>query len=242
MQSKELLLLSNSRNPDSSYLAHALEAIQSVADRRRLVAFLPFAAVSVEWDAYTAAVKTALEPLGLEIMPLHRSGDPIRSVLEAELIMVGGGNTFQLLKECRARDLLAPVAKQVRNGVPYLGWSAGSNLACPTICTTNDMPIVHPGSFEALDLIGFQINPHYTDVVAPGYQGETRAERIQEFLLANPQAQVLGLPEGDWLQISGSAMNLAGPLPATLFLPGGISRKIEPGSIPFDTEQAKLGP
>ncbi len=237
----ELLLLSNSRNPDGNYLVHAMDAIRSVAGQRRLVAFLPFAAVAVDWDAYITAVKTALDPLGLEIMPLHRAADPIRSILEAELIMAGGGNTFQLLKESRARDLLEPIAARVRDGVPYVGWSAGSNLACPTICTTNDMPIVHPGSFAALGLIGFQINPHYNEVVVAGHQGETRAERIQEFLLANPQAQVLGLPEGDWLHLSGSAMKLAGPFPATLFLPGGISKKVQPGSVPFDTEKATLG-
>jgi len=114
-----------------------------------------------------------------------------------------------------------------------VGWSAGANLACPTICTTNDMPIVDPQGFAALGLVGFQINPHYTNALPPGHQGETRNERIAEYLTANAHATVLGLPEGDWVRVSGTAVTLHGPHPALVFRAGREPEDLAPGQPLF---------
>ncbi len=120
-------------------------------------------------------------------------------------MLVGGGNTFQLLAEMRSRGLLDADPRAVVADVPYAGWSAGANLACPTIRTTNDMPIVDPRGFDALDFVPYQINPHFTNVMPPGHQGETREQRLTEFVTANPAVPVLGLPEGDWLAAQGAS-------------------------------------
>lgn len=205
----ELLLLGSSRTP-AGYLTDYLAQIRALAGGVRRAAFLPFAAVRLPWEEYAGRVAQAT---GLEIRIAHGISD-----LEAsELIIVGGGNTFQLLKECRERRMLEVIRARVRNGCRYLGWSAGANLACPTIKTTNDMPIVDPGGFEALGLIAFQLNPHYVSVSLPGHHGETREERLEEFAHANPGLPVIGLPEGDWLRVSGESMALGGPHPAVWF-------------------------
>lgn len=207
----ELLLLSNSRTP-GGYLADYLPAIAQFAGERRKAVFVPYAAVSFSWDEYAARVRAALKDLSIEV--LRHEGQ----LEEAELVIVGGGNTFQLLRECRVRGLLGPIAARVRSGARYLGWSAGANLACPTIKTTNDMPVVDPGGLDALGLARFQVNPHYSNAHPPGHQGETRDERLAEFALCNPQLPVIGLPEGDWLRVSGTAVELCGPRDAVGFL------------------------
>lgn len=140
-----------------------------------------------------------------------------RDLGKTDLILVGGGNTFQLLKECRERGLLKAIRRRVRAGARYLGWSAGANLACPTIRSTNDMPIVDPGGLDALGLLPFQINAHYLSVALPGHHGETRDQRLAEFARVNPRLPVLGLPEGDWLRVCGRSVTLGGPHPAVWF-------------------------
>ena len=137
-----------------------------------------------------------------------------------------------LLRECRTRGLLEALREKVRAGTRYLGWSAGANLACPTIKTTNDMPIVDPGSLEALGLVGFQINPHYLSVALPGHHGETRDERLAEFARVNPKLPVLALPEGAWLRVAEFTVELRGPYPAVLFAGEKPVRKIMPGILP----------
>lgn len=214
----ELLLLSNSRSPDGSYLAHAIDLVRDLAGSRGKALFLPFAGVTDTWDAYTAKVQQALAPAGLSLTGAHTV--QAAGIGDYEIIVVGGGNTFRLLAEARRRGWLQAIRERVLAGVPYLGWSAGANLACPTICTTNDMPIVDPGGFEALNLIGLQINPHYTNALPAGHQGETRDQRLAEFMVLHPEVRVLGLPEGDWLRVSGSQARLGGPFPARL-LQGG---------------------
>ena len=154
----ELLLLSNSRSPDGSYLSHALGAISAIAGARRRALFLPFASVTVGWDDFTAKVQGAIAATGIALDPIHAAPDPLGAVAAAAMIFVVGGNTFNLLAECRRRGLLAPIASRVRAGTPYVGWSAGSVLACPTIGTTNNMPIVDPSGFAALGLVDFQVN------------------------------------------------------------------------------------
>ena len=229
----DLLLLSNSRMPDGGYLTHALGAIGGIAAGRRRALFVPFASVTVGWDEFTAKVQAALAETGIALAPVQAETDPAGAVTAAEMIFVGGGNTFNLLAECRRRGLLAPIAARVRAGAPYVGWSAGSILGCPTIRTTNDMPIVDPGGFAALGLVGFQINPHYTDVLPPDHQGETRRQRLAEFLAANRTATVVGLPEGDWLSVSDGETRLEGPHPAWLFRAGQEPAEIPPGNLLF---------
>lgn len=223
---KNLLLLSNSRTANGFLIDH-LPAIRALAGERRKAVFIPFAAVSISWDEFSARVREALAPAGFAVEQLRTAAD----LEKAELVMVGGGNTFQLLQQCRARGLLAPIAARVRAGMPYVGWSAGANLACPTIKTTNDMPIVDPGGLDALGLVPFQINPHYTNAHPPGHQGETREQRLAEFAIANPRLAVIGLPEGDWLRISGEAVELCGPRDAVLFLGAGAPSSVAPGPI-----------
>lgn len=222
-----LLLLSNSRSPDGGYLTHAGEAITEVAAGRKRAVFLPYAGVTVGWDDYLRKVQGVFGPLGIAVESVHQAADPAALVAQAEIIAVGGGNTFNLLKCCRELGLLPVIKRRVQEGAPYIGWSAGSNLASPTICTTNDMPIVDPGGFDALGLIAFQLNPHYTNALPDGHQGETRDQRIAEYLVANPAQRVLGLPEGDWLRVAGSQVSLHGPRPAQLFRAGQERQAVE---------------
>jgi dipeptidase E len=216
----DLLLLSSSRTP-AGYLTDYLPAIRELAAGARRAAFVPFAAVSMPWDEYRRRVAEAIGfPLDAEV------GD-------ADLVVVGGGNTFQLLRECRSRGLLATLRERVLQGkAKYLGWSAGANLACPTIRTTNDMPIVDPGGLEALGLIPFQVNPHYVNVVLPGHHGETRDERLREFARANPSLPAIGLPEGDWLRVTDSTVELRGPHPAMWFEGERPPRPVAAGRLP----------
>jgi dipeptidase E len=215
----ELLLLSSSRTP-AGYLIDYLPAIRAFAGAARRAFFIPFAAVSFPWDEYAEKVRGALAPLGITL--------DADSVGDAEMIIVGGGNTFQLLRECRTRGLLEAI-RSTKN-LRYLGWSAGANLACPTIKTTNDMPIVDPGGLEALGLIPFQLNPHYINVSLPGHHRETRDERLTEFARVNPRLPVLGLPEGDWLRVSGSKIELGGPHPGAWFEGETPPRPVLPGT------------
>jgi dipeptidase E len=223
-----LLLLSNSRNSGGAYLAHALEAFAALVGARRSAWFVPFAAVTVDWDDYTQTVQAALQPLGFTVTGAHHGSPPG----DHDVILVGGGNTFHLLRECRRRGLLVPMRALAMAGVPYAGWSAGSNLACPTLRTTNDMPIVDPGGFDALGLLSFQINPHFTNALPAGHQGETREQRLAEFVRANPEVDVLGLPEGDWLRVQGTAVTLCGPHPAVYMHDGEPLRPLPPGPLP----------
>ena len=203
----ELLLLSSSRTP-AGYFTDYLPEIRDFARGVKRAAFIPFAAVGLPWDRYRARVQKAT---GIAVDLVDRD------LGKADLIVVGGGNTFQLLKECRERGLLKAIRQRVRAGARYLGWSAGANLACPTIRTTNDMPIVDPGGLDALGLLPFQLNPHYFNVSIPGHHGETRDQRLAEFARVNPDLPVLGLPEGDWLRVSGRRATLGGPHPAIWF-------------------------
>jgi dipeptidase E len=224
----DLLLLSNSRNAGGDYLAHAMEAFADLLGGRRRAWFVPFAGVTIGWDDYTATVQAALAPLGVQVTGAHGGAPPDGF----EVLLVGGGNTFQLLRECRTRALLDPMRRLARAGTPYAGWSAGANLACPTIRTTNDMPIVDPGGFDALGLVDFQINPHFTNAMPPGHQGETREQRLMEFATANPDVHVLGVPEGDWVRVHGSRLTLCGPRDAVWIRHGEPVSAVTPGTLP----------
>jgi dipeptidase E len=224
-----LLLISNSRNPGGDYLAHAREWLGALLGDVRDVAFVPYAGVRFSAGEYTAKVREGLAPLGLRLHPVTESADPAALIRAAPAIAVGGGNTFALLRRAHLTGVLDAMRERVADGVPFFGWSAGANLACPTIRTTNDMPIVEPPSLSALGLVPFQINPHYTDAVIPGHGGESRDDRIAEFLELNPGMRVVGLREGSALAVEGETVTLLGPHPLRVFARGEAPREVAPG-------------
>lgn len=226
----ELLLLSNSSSV-RGYLVDALFEITPFARGLREAVFVPYAAVTRSYDDYAKRVAEALAPAGLDVRSLHRQDDPVTAIRKASLIIVGGGNTFHLLHECRRTGVLAAVGERVRAGARYLAWSAGSNLACPTIRTTNDMPIVDPGGLDALGFVPFQINPHFTDAMAPGHFGETRSERLAEFVAFNPTVPVLALPEGSWVRRSGNEYTLGGDAGAHWVVAGCETNELSAGPL-----------
>lgn len=227
---KRLLLLSNSRNYQKGYLEHAKGTIKEfLGDGIRKVLFVPYAGVTIGWDDYTATVAEVYEQLGFAMESIHTANDPAAAVKGAEAIAVGGGNTFNLLKAMYQADVVDAIRARVTAGSPYMGWSAGSNVAGPTIRTTNDMPIVEPPSFEALGLVPFQINPHYTDAVLPEHQGETRADRLMEFVEANPGMPVVGLREGSILRVEDDQLELIGDKDARVFIKGREVTEHAPG-------------
>lgn len=204
-----LLLLSSSKAENGTYLEHARAWIRESIGNKELL-FIPFAGVSIDWDTYLERVREALAPVGISVCSIHKAIDAKAALRDAQAIAVGGGNTFHLLKTIYDWDLLDLIKEKVQAGTPYIGWSAGSNIAAPTICTTNDMPIVQPKRFDALGLVPFQINPHYSDFTPPNFHGETRAQRLEEFLLANPNKRVIALPEGTALARHGDKLSKRG--------------------------------
>ena len=217
----KLLLISNSTNAGENYLAHALGTIGKFLGKEKINAlFIPYAAVTFSYDEYESKVQKRFLETGHEIYSIHHADNPRHAIRDAEAVVVGGGNTWHLLTLLQNEDLLGNIAERVMEGMPYIGWSAGSNLACPTIKTTNDMPIIQPKSFEALGLIPFQINPHYLDSNPEGHAGETREMRIREFLKVNPSIYVAGLREGTMLWAEGKKMRLLGPKNLRLFREG----------------------
>ena len=223
-----LLLLSNSTLAGEEYLAYAKGRIQSFLAARKVVEvlFIPYAAVSFSYDEYVAKVQKVFGEFDVKVRGIHREADPVAAVAEMQAIVVGGGNTFHLLQQTWKQGLIEPVREKVRTGTPYLGWSAGANLACPTICTTNDMPIVQPQSFEAFGLIPFQINPHYTDVKLQNFGGETRDDRIGEYIRVNSDKYVVGLREGCMFMLENGELRLIGTKPAKIFKNGENAREI----------------
>jgi dipeptidase E len=229
MSRKRLLLLSNSINYGMGFLEHAVGDIKDFLGAKvRRVLFVPFARVATSFDVFADAVGARFEEMGYKLDPVHSAADAVEAVQSAEAIAVGGGNTFHLLRALYETALIESIRRRVEDGVPYIGWSAGSNVACPTIRTTNDMPIVEPTSFDALNLVPFQINPHYTDEQLTGHAGETREQRIEEFIKANPGVRVVGLREGSILRIEGQKISLLGEKTARIFLGGEETKEYSP--------------
>lgn len=219
-----LLLISNSTNPGEQYLDYPSEHIKSFLGKERVQAlFLPYAAITFSYDEYETKVSQKFRALGHDIVSIHHFCDPVSAVKSAQAIVVGGGNTWKLLKMVRDYNLIEPVKQKVNGETPYIGWSAGSNVACPTIMTTNDMPVVEPDSFAAFSLVPFQINPHYLDTNPPGYAGETREQRIEEFLEVNPGINVAGLREGTMLLREDDKLRLIGPKTIRIFSKGSAA-------------------
>jgi len=213
-----LLLISNSTNAGEAYLDYPKYQIRDFLGEQPVESlFIPYAGVTISFNDYEARVKERFEEVGHHITSIHQFPDPVKAIREAGAIVVGGGNTFQLIKMIQDNGLISPVREKVLSGTPYVGWSAGSNVTCPTIRTTNDMPILEPESFNAFNLVPFQINPHYTDKNPPGHAGETREDRIMEYLAANQGDTVLGLREGCMFRVEDKSMSLIGKNPVRLF-------------------------
>ncbi len=227
----KLLLISNSTNAGEEYLEYPKYNIKEFLGEKPVKAlFIPYAGVTFSFDDYEAKVSNRFKEIGHDIVSIHHSKDPVKAVEEAEAIVVGGGNTWQLLKMTQDNRLIEPIRKKVLSGTPYIGWSAGSNMACPSLRTTNDMPIIEPDSFNSLNLISFQINPHYLDANPDGHAGETREQRIQEFLEVNPDLYVVGLREGTMLHLEGKVLKLIGPRDMRIFRKGDSPYEVNTGS------------
>jgi dipeptidase E len=225
---RRLLLISTSTVFGTRYLEHAFGSLRDTLDGVRRVLFIPFALK--DRDAYTAKAREAFAELGFELDSLHEAADPRGAVAQAEAVFCGGGNTFRLLKTLCELGVMPLLRERALGGMPYAGASAGSNLACPTIRTTNDMPIVQPPTLDALALVPFQINPHYLDP-EPGstHMGETREQRLAEFLEENDRV-VVGLREGGWIRVDGPRGELGGRRGARVFRRGAAPEERAPGA------------
>ena len=227
---RRLLLVSTSTTHGTGYLDHCAAAMQEVLGERWSVLFVPYARPSgLSHDAYTAKARDRFAVMDVALGGIHEAGDPVAAVREAEALFIGGGNTFVLLRGLYEAGVIDAIRERVADGMPYLGTSAGSNVACVTLGTTNDMPVVEPPHFAALGLVPFNINPHYLDP-DPGstHMGETRATRINEFHVFNDQP-VVGLREGAMLHVDGNTMTLRGTSDARLFRKGQEPDEFAPG-------------
>jgi dipeptidase E len=213
-----LLLISNSTNPGESYLEYPKEYIKEFLGEKTLNAiFIPYAAVTFSYEEYEEKVNQRFAEIGHHVTSIHRFINPVEAIQNADAIVVGGGNTWQLVKMLQEKGLMKVIRKKVKKGTPYIGWSAGSNIACPTLRTTNDMPIVEPLKFKTLKLVPFQINPHYLDDNPANHGGETREVRIKEFIEINQDTYVVGLREGTMLLLEEDELVLMGNRNARIF-------------------------
>lgn len=226
---KHLLLISNSTNAGEAYLSWPIGEIGAFLKGVSQVAFVPYAGVTFSYDAYVDKVQKRFDEIGVKVVGVHTSNSPRRAIEEAEAIVVGGGNTWRLLQQMQNNDLLDAIREKVLAGTRYVGWSAGSNVACPTIRTTNDMPITEPRDFNALSFVPFQINPHYLDDSPANHGGETREDRIREFIEVNQFMFVVGLREGCLLEVTNGKVELRGKKPARIFHFGKDPVEVLPG-------------
>jgi dipeptidase E len=229
---RKLVLISTSTVFGTRYLEHAYPELRDALGSVSRVLFIPHALQ--DRDGYVAKARPAFEEMGYGLDSLHEAADPRQAIETAEAVFCGGGNTFRLLKALCGMEALPVIRRRVAEGMVYSGASAGSNLACPTIRTTNDMPIVQPASFDALALVDFQINPHYIDPAPDStHMGESRETRIREFHEEN-EAPVVGLREGAILRVEGASILLKGVAGARIFRRGQ-----EPVEV---TPAAEIGP
>ena len=231
MTNKNLLLLSSSRAGNTPYLEHAKTMIEDHLAGIKEILFIPYAGITLTYDDYTHRVQSALQELDIKVTGIHQFDNPIEAVNNAQAIVIGGGNTFHLLHQLYEHKLIKVIQERVNNTTPYIGWSAGSNVAGASICTTNDMPIIEPESFNALNLVPFQLNPHYTDFNPPGHNGETREQRLAEFMVINAEMPIVGIVEGSALKLENNKLSLlASELveqPSGFLFTAGNKRKIE---------------
>ena len=224
-----LLLVSNSTIHGGAYLGHVLAPLKAILSGVSRALFVPYALR--DHDGYLAKARPVFASLGVRLDSAHEAADPANAARRAEAVFVGGGNTFRLLKAMQVTGLVEAIRERCRAGMPYVGSSAGSNVAAPTIRTTNDMPIVQPNSFDALDLVPFQINPHYLDPdPSSTHMGETREERLVQYLEEN-ETPVVGLREGAWLRVAGGSVVLEGTTGARVFRRGRPAVERHPGDL-----------
>src|ERR1700758_766801 len=224
---QRILLVSNSTVYGRGYLDHVEQEIKAFLGDGKRILFFPYALY--DRDGYAAKAKARFAAMGYSLDSVHHAADPRKVVETTDAFFVGGGNTFRLLKALQDGDLLDAINRKVKSGAPYIGSSAGSNVAGPTIKTTKDMPIVQPRSFDSLGLVPFQISPHYLDPDPNSkHMGETQEERILQFLEEN-DARVVGLREGSMLSVSGNDVTLKGPHSARLFERDREPRECPPG-------------
>jgi len=215
--SKKVLAFSSSRIGNSGFLEKAAPVInQFIGSKATNIAFFPFADADKKYEEYGLAVKKGLKNSTLKINVVLPE-NAVSVIEKADAILVGGGNTFKLLHDIYELDLLKMIRDKVNYGTPFIGWSAGSNILSPTISTTNDMPIIEPKSFKALGLFPFQINPHYFNKKVKGFNGETRDQRLEEFLKINPQISIVALPEGSYLKMENNLLQYFGEGEGILF-------------------------
>lgn len=234
-----LLLISNSTMAGEEYLSWPRHHIENFLKQHNIseVCFIPFAGISLSpqsmeasYDIYAEKVGAVFQELGAKLVSVHTSDDPRQMVKDAQAVVVGGGNTFHLVYQLQTLGLMEIIREKVKSGTPYIGWSAGSNIASPSLMTTNDMPIIEPLSFTTLGLIPFQMNPHYLDANPAGHGGETRQQRIEEFLIVNQQTKVTGLREGCLFLMQESSLKVIGSKSLRVFEYGKEPREIDAGS------------
>lgn len=204
----DIFLLSNGKLPDNStWLSYALPRIHSMIERRKITRALliPYAILRGSHDERAKELTVAL---GINVTSIEHFADPVQAIEQAECILISGGNTWQLNQCLHQYNLIVPIQRAIRERqVPYIGWSAGCNVATPSIRTTNDMPVSNTVVMPSLGLFPLQINPHYIDSHLSGHMGETRDERLAEFCIINPTERVVALREGSGLQIEGNKLS-----------------------------------
>lgn len=230
---KRILAFSSSREGNSGFLETALPVIHAFLGPDPLkIAFIPFAAVGKEDAEYLSMVRNAFTgyPYSIELVT-PKNGEQL--IGEADVIMTGGGNTFKLLHDIYEYGLFDLIRQKVNAGIPYIGWSAGSNITGATIGTTNDMPIIQPASFNAFGFFNFQLNPHYFNKPIEGFNGETRDQRLFEYMKMNPGRSIVALPEGTALKLENDSLKFIGAHAGTIFYPGEkqqlATKTIDPG-------------
>jgi dipeptidase E len=234
MSYKNILIVSTSTVHGKGYLEYIDTEIKNFFEGCKNIAFIPFARPGgISWDEYTTIAKTKFEALGFNMKGIHEFNNIKEALVEADGFFTGGGNTFELINQLYHHDIIELLAKLVNDGKPYMGTSAGSNITGVSVKTTNDMPIIYPSSFDALNLVPFNINPHYLDP-DPGskHMGETRETRIKEFHHFNEET-VVGLREGSWLRVTGMDIELRGPHSARIFEKDKAPYEVQPGSVQF---------
>lgn len=228
---KNLIIASTSTIHGSGYLEYLLPELSLFFKNCKSILFIPFARPGgISHDDYTVKVQQAFAKINIAVRGLHEFDSAKEAIETAEGIFTGGGNTFLLVSQLYKIKVMDVLANAVKNGTPYLGTSAGSNITGLSMQTTNDMPIVYPPSFQTLGLIPFNLNPHYLDAdLQSKHMGETRETRIKEFHQFN-SIPVLGLREGSWLEVRGGNIILKGDLSARLFLQNQEPKELETGS------------
>jgi dipeptidase E len=233
---KKIIIASTSTLHNGGYLDYLLPTLKLHFKEVNDLLFIPYARPSgLTHSEYTEKVSDTFAKININVKGIHEFENPIKAIENAEAIFIGGGNTFVLVNELYKNNVLDSIEKAVKDGTPYLGTSAGSNICGLTMGTTNDMPVAYPPSFRTLGLVSFNINPHYLDPDSNStHMGETRETRIKEFHFYNPQP-VLGLREGSWLEVNGDSIKLKGILTARLF-----ERNEDPIEIETETELKEL--